>query len=173
MEIRKCVHSSDYFTLLEQLNQLESWRKLIGQTKIDNRLQDVELLLRILALSDSWRQYKKPMKKFLNNHLIAMKKQKGDVVLRDTESTFTDTCIYIFESLGEKPFHIRGRLNYAAMDSTYVAASIALKAGITDLGDRYKKLLADKEFIDWCTKDTSDDKIVAQRIARSITVLAT
>jgi hypothetical protein len=173
MEIRKCVHSSDYLSLLEELNRLESWRKLIGQTKIDTRLRDVELLLRLLALSDSWSQYKKPMKKFLNNHLIAMKKLKGDTVLSGAESTFSDTCNYILESLGEKPFHIRGRLNYAAMDSTYVAASLALKAGIPNLSERYKNLLDDKEFIEWCTKDTSDDKIVAQRIARSIAALAT
>jgi uncharacterized protein with ParB-like and HNH nuclease domain len=173
MEIRKCVHSSDYFNLLEELNKLESWRKIIGQIKIHNRLQDVELLLRLLALSDSWEKYKKPMKKFLNKHLISMKKSKDMATLEDIKATFSNTCNYILENLGEKPFHIRGRLNYAAVDSTYVAASIALKAGVTDLEERYKYLLADKDFIELCTKDTSDDKVVTQRIARAIAVLAT
>lgn len=76
MEIRKCVYSGRYFSLLEELNPLNEWRKLIGQPKLDKRLRDTELLLRVLALSNSWADYKKPMKRFLNGHLAAYRNLK-------------------------------------------------------------------------------------------------
>ncbi len=175
MEIRKCVYSGAHFALLEELNGLEEWRKLIGQPKIDKRLRDTELLLRVLALSSSWEPYKKPMKRFLNGYLSANRKLKDgplDDFIKDTRNGFIESCKYALKHLGEKPFHLRGRLNYAAMDSTMVASCVALKKGVNDLKRRYDILVKDEEYIDWCTKDTSDEKILTSRIKKAISVLA-
>lgn len=175
MEIRKCVYSGAHFALLEELNGLEEWRKLIGQSKIDKRLRDTELLLRVLALSASWESYKKPMKRFLNEYLLSSRKLKDgplDDFISGTRNKFIENCKYALKHLGEKPFHLRGRLNYAAMDATLVASSVALKNGVNDLKKRYDLLLKDEAYIDWCTKDTSDEKILTNRIKKTISVLA-
>lgn len=175
MEIRKCVYSGPHFALVEELNNLDVWRKLIGQPKPDKRIRDAELLLRVLALLDSWKEYKKPMKQFLNAHLASGRKLKDGPLIEFLEANklkFTEVCSYVVEQLGEKPFHLRGRLNYAALDSTMVAAHQARGNGVNDLKARYQKLLSDDEYQDWCAKDTSDDKVLTARVARAIEILA-
>lgn len=175
MEIRKCVYSGAQFELLEEINSKEEWRKLIGQPKVDKRLRDTELLLRYLALASSWASYKKPMKHFLNEHLATVRKLKDGAkedFIKNTRGNFNLLCLYVLENLGEKPFHLRGRLNYAAMDSILIASDVALKNGITDLKARYDNLLLDEHYMDWCTKDTSDEKVLINRIRKAIAILA-
>jgi hypothetical protein len=79
---------------------------------------------------------------------------------------------YTLENLGEKPFHLFGRLNYAAMDSTLVAAGEALKNNVTGLHARYVTLIEEKDYIEWVTKDTSDEKILTSRIKKALSILA-
>lgn len=175
MEIRKCVYSGPQFTLIDELNQIPAWRKLIGQAKPDKRLRDLELLLRVLALADAWSNYKKPMKRFLNEFLAKKKKlPEADRTrwLAETKDNFARVTDYVLLQLGEKPFHLRGRLNYAAMDSSLIASEKALKQGIVDLKARYDRLVADEDFEVWTTTDTSDEKVVTQRIAKAIQYLA-
>lgn len=175
MEIRKCVYSGAHFALLEELNTLDEWRKLIGQPVIDKRLRDTELLLRLLALSSAWQNYKKPMKRFLNEYLATSRKLKDGLkenFINETRDNFSALCMYALQHLGEKPFHLRGRLNYAAMDSTLVAAGSALNKGIINLKGRYDVLLGDAEYLDWCTKDTSDEKVLTNRFKKANAILA-
>jgi uncharacterized protein with ParB-like and HNH nuclease domain len=175
MEIRKCVYNGPQFVLLEDLNSLDEWRKLIGQPKQDKRYRDVELVLRVLALSRSWESYKKPMKGYLNRYLADIKKMKDgskEAFIKATQEQMSKVFVYTLQQLGEKPFHLYGRLNYAAMDSTLVAAGTALEKGVKDLKIRYDALIKDTEYIDWVTKDTSDEKILTKRISRALSVLA-
>ncbi len=175
MEIRKCVYSGAQFSFMEELNALETWRKLIGQPKVDKRFRDVELVLRVAALCNSWHAYKKPMKGFLNSYLADLKKMKDGVKAAEidkTKANLTELFEYTLGSLGDKPFHLRGRLNYAAMDSTFVAAQVAMSKGVVNLKSRYAKLVDDKDFDHWITSDTSDEKVLKDRIKKSITFLA-
>lgn len=168
MEIRKCVYLSEFYTLLEEINTLEPWRKLIGKPQLDKRLRDVEFILRILALRERLDKYEKPMKKFLNDYMSDKKKLDGEALrkfLEVTRTEFTKTFDYVFEQLGEKAFHLRGRLNYAVMDSTMGIAFSALQAGISDLSERFKKLKKDKTYFEHVTLNTSDEKSVKERFA--------
>ncbi len=175
MEIRKCVFMGSQFQMLEELNAVDAWRKLIGQPRIDKRYRDSELVLRVIALHDSWVAYKKPMKGFLNLYLSKLKKMASaarEAEVEKTKAQQTKVFQYTLEQLGEKPFHLRGRLNYAAMDSTLVAAATALDRGVTNLKDRYAVLVADNNYHDWITSDTSDEKVLTSRIAKAISILA-
>jgi hypothetical protein len=58
------------------------------------------------------------------------------------------------------------------MDSTLIAAGVALANGVQNLRERYASLIVDAEYLDWVTKDTSDDKVVTSRIKRAISYLA-
>lgn len=175
MEIRKCVYSGAHFVLLEELNQLDDWRKIIGQPKPDKRLRDTELILRVLALIHSWESYKKPMKQFLNEYLKFGEKLQDNQkqqFLQETKDQFSALCKFVIAQLGEKPFHLRGRLNYSVMDSIMVAANSARLKQVNNLRERCERLIQDKEYLDWVTKDTSDEKIVSSRVRRAIENLA-
>jgi hypothetical protein len=100
MEIRKCVYMGAQFSMLEDINSLDSWRKLIGQQKIDKRYRDVELVLRVVALAHSWETYKKPMKGFLNSYLAEIKKLPEDMknsFLEETKISLTKVFEYTLE----------------------------------------------------------------------------
>ena len=166
MEIRKCVYLSEFFNLLEWLNGVPEWRLIIGKNQEDKRLRDIEFMLRICAMSEKWQNYEKPMKQFLNNFMAQKKKLEGQQLadfIGETKSTITSVCKYILDQLGEKPFHLRGRLNYAVMDSTMCAGIKACKAGIQDFADRFERLKRDSEFIEAVTHSTSDEKTVKIR----------
>jgi hypothetical protein len=166
MEIRKCVYLSDFYNLLEELNHLPSWKRLIGRVEDDKRLRDVELMLRVLALVEKWKEYEKPMKKFLNDFMAEKKRLEGEalsVFIARTRESATGVCDYLLEQLGERPFHLRGRLNYAVLDSTMSVSFRALARKTKHLKARYAKLTADKTYFAVVTQNTSDEKSVASR----------
>lgn len=164
MEIRKCVYLSGFYQLLEELNTLPAWRAIIGKPTPDKRLRDVEYILRIFALRDLLPAYVKPMKQFLNQYMV-QKKELNNVGLTRMKLKFIDVCEYTLSQLGEKPFHIRGRLNYAALDSVMATAFEAVEKHIDDFRVRYQLLLEDKDYLESVTSSTSDEKTVQKRFA--------
>lgn len=173
MEIRKCVYFGDLFCLLEVLNEDKSWREIIGKQKPDKRLRDVELILRCLALNSAWENYEKPMKGFLNNFMAKIKKmsiEERNRSLSEMEHSFHRTCETISRRLPEKPFHLRGRINYAAMDSIFNAVSTI--GDHERLRDNYNMLIKDRDFIDAATINTSDSKTLSLRFQRALELLS-
>ena len=116
MEIRKSVFHGQAFDLLDKLNNLDDWRSLIGQAEPDDRLRDVELVLRVLALAAGWRNYTKPMKTFITKYMELLADAQPDE-LEDIREAFEQAVRTAHEALGDRPFHLRGRLNVAALDS--------------------------------------------------------
>lgn len=162
MEVRKCVYLGNFYALIESLNNIGAWRHIIGQPKSDKRLRDIEFILRILALDENLANYEKPMKNFLNRYMIS-KKNVSTKELATIKRKFTRACRYVLSNLGEKPFHIRGRLNYAVMDSTMCSAFEAQKLGIKDFQKRYSSLIKNKKYFESATINTSDEKTLKLR----------
>jgi hypothetical protein len=156
MEVRQCVSYGPLVAALKEMNEDSDWRLLIGQEKIDKRLRDVELILRCLALAEKGDKYEKPMKGFLNKYMEAYRDHAGG--FQAMIENFGEITQYVRENLGEKPFHLRGRLNYGALDSIMAAAL----AGITpsDLRKRFDKLLKNADYMDSITYNTSDESVV-------------
>lgn len=67
-EIRNCIYHGEFSYFLDELNELESWRKILGKKNLDKHKKDVELVLRFLAMRDTT-SYKKPMKDFLSKFM--------------------------------------------------------------------------------------------------------
>ena len=164
MEVRQCVYESDFLDKLKLLNELPEWRGLLGLKKLDKRLKDVELLLRIIALYKDHENYEKPMKGFLNScsTYFKAKEDTGNQVEADQLIALAkDVIIKTHVALGNQPFHLRGRLNYSALDATVVAL---MRNGVpTDLPDRYQKLLSDADFLESASYDTSDERVLKKR----------
>lgn len=169
MEVRKCVYHGDFMNTLMAMNEDLFWRKIIGKTALDKRYRDVELILRVLAFTDNLRIYEKPMKEFLNKKMISVNKMLTEERLTYLEfinSKFNEVCKYIVDELGEKPFHLRGRLNFAAMDSVF-GVIFHNDRVIEDLSERFNSLLKDNDFIDSVSVSTSDEKQVIQRFKKA------
>lgn len=160
MEVRRCVFFGPLVNVLEKLNENEKWREIIGKKAIDVGFKDVELILRILALHDAWRRYEKPMKEFLNRYMTKNRQIDEDGLHAITDN-FTKGIEKIHAALGAKPFHLKGRLNYAVMDSVFVAV---LESGnVQNLKENYDCLITIPEYIEACSVSTSDEKVVNKR----------
>lgn len=161
MEIRKCVHSGAFFSLLQKLNEFPSWRSMLGQQAPDKRLKDVEFILRCLSLKDNWQNYKKPMKGFLNDYMASAKKFDSSK-LAHIEQKFTKICEKLI-CLNPEPFHLRGRINYAVMDSIFYAVSENLNKDENALKLAYEELRQHPDYILWVTQNTSDVEVLKNR----------
>lgn len=168
MEIRKCVYLSEFYKLLEKLNTNENWRNLLGKKMIDKRLRDIEFILRIIGLYEYLNLYEKPMKQFLNQIMSKkrnMRDRELEIYLEKVSKEFIDVCNFTYDQLGEKPFHLRGRLNYAVMDSTMCTGFRVLQQKITNFNERYEKMLKDKDYLESVSYNTSDEKIIQKRFS--------
>lgn len=167
MEVRQCVSFGPFVSALKDINSGDSWRRIIGQPKLDKRLRDVELVLRCLALSENGDKYEKPMKGFLNKY---MEERRGDKVGYDSLiENFKRSADYILNQLGDKPFHLRGRLNYGALDS--IMASVLSDVAPKDLAKRFAALREDAEYDRAITFNTSDETVVETRLQKALEYL--
>lgn len=166
MEVRKCVYFGEYFQLIEELNEYENWRLILGKKPLDKRLRDAEVLLRVLSFGYDGDSYEKPMKQFLNRHMRRARKLSGQemqVRVEDATARFHRAVDLVIEALGEKPFHLRQRLNYAITDA--VLGTLFRKDGATvdSVKRGYKQLLDNNDFIEAVSFNTSDEKQVTIR----------
>lgn len=162
MEIRKALYFGSGYDLLDRLNEDENWRKLIGMPTPDNRLRDVEIILRILALARRQDEYSSSMKKFITDYMEFLSKEDEDS-LNLIEQRFKEACQTIYEQLGAKPFHLRGPLNLAAIDSVMATTVKSLESLQPNLKDKFDELREDSTFQDSITSNTSHTDVVNLR----------
>ncbi|NDU80275.1 MAG: DUF262 domain-containing protein [Ferrovum sp.] len=165
-EIRNCVFRGELNKSFKKLNKDVNWRKILGKPNIDKHQKDIELILRVFSLVGSADQYEKPMKEFLNNAML--KHDKGDTKKAiNFFATFEKVTAIIVNSIGEKPFHLRGPLNLAALDSVMsVLIENYKKVDPLTLKDRYTKLTDDEDFKEHTKFSTTDSKAVTERIRK-------
>lgn len=168
MEVRMCVYFSKFLKKIkEESNGNIYWHKILGIKNSDKRLKDCELLLRVISLYQDVENYEKPMKSFLNNcsirYCLAEKMDDEDIILEGDNAllTFREVCQEIIESLGEKPFHLRGRLNFSALDVTF--AVLMRNRNVSDLSEKFNMLKQNQDFLSSVSYDTSDEKVVKKR----------
>jgi hypothetical protein len=161
-EIRNCVFSGEFSQTIKELNQDENWRKILGKKVLAKHQTDVELVLRIFALGEQPNSYEKPMKEFLNR---AMKKHRKDhsSEIENFTGLFSRTAKVIIDSLGEKPFHVRGPLNTSVLDSVFCTLMDNLDDIKPDLELRFEKLKKNEEFRVQTTTGTTDTNTVRNR----------
>jgi hypothetical protein len=170
MEIRRSVYQGEFALLLQELNENEDWRSIIARPKIDKRLRDVELILRIVALQQDWKNYEKPMKTFLNGFMAKINKMpevERKVLLENVRTNFEWAVGLLNDQLGEKPFHIRGPMNYAVLDSVYNAVA-SCKKEPEDLAQKFDELISNVDYLSAVSVSTSDEKVIKIRFEEAI-----
>jgi uncharacterized protein with ParB-like and HNH nuclease domain len=162
-EIRNCVFRGKFVEIIRDLNTNENWRKILGKDAYDKHQKDVELVLRLFALSaEPIDAYEKPMKEYLSKTMKA--ESSGDSKKVELfAKRFPQAAETIVNQLGRKPFHVRGPLNSAALDSVFCTVLINLSKLPDDLAERYKSLKEDEEFRSATFYGTSDVSVVKRR----------
>lgn len=164
-EIRNAVNHGSFNDLLHRLNEWQPWRELYGAPQPDKRQRDVELILRVIALSEDLTNYEKPMKDYLNRFMGRRRELPVDQQER-LEENFK-AAVRVAAGLGPKPFRRGAGLNAAVFDAVMTAL---IRLGVShmepqDLKERYARLMLDDGFIGDVTKSTTDDDVVKGRIA--------
>ena len=147
MEARRAISYGKLIQSLEELNKYSNWRKIIDKQNIDNRFLDLELLLRLLALTQCYDKVDNEIKYYINNKertYSNMKTFLNDFVENNINNTFDefslvfkDTCDLVINELGINPFKLNTtKPNYMILDSVMTAILI-LKAKISGLNSKF------------------------------------
>ena len=128
------------------MNADENWRRILGKSTFDVHQKDVELVLRLFALAGKWRTYEQPLKEFLNRTMLEERNATSARVSHFV-ANFARVAKLIVDTLGERPFHIRGPLNTAVLDSVFCAILAAVDRVPDGLKLRYAALCRNEEFL--------------------------
>jgi hypothetical protein len=152
--------------ILRQLNDDKNWRLIIGKKNLDKHQRDVELVLRIFALTGKWESYEKPMKEYLN---LAMRRNKAGDSRRvaNFHELFPKLCALVVKQLGARPFHIRGPLNASVLDSVLVTLLDNFRAVPENLKERYNDMLKDTQYDSYTRTGTTDTTVVRNRLSEA------
>ena len=162
-EIRNCIYISEFNENLKSANRDSSWRAIIGAKNSDKFQKDVELILRIFALSYFRNEYEKPMKEFLNRIMKKEARQESAISKKFFE-VFPQVCKIIIDKLGDKPFHPRGRINLSTLDSTICTLIAGFdKLDVENLKVNFHRMEQDSRFESSTTTNTTDLKTVNER----------
>ena len=177
-EIRNCVYQGPLNSLLIRLNESIRWRELLNSPKRDNRMRDLELILRFFALSDESiltnedAPYNISLKKHLNEYMGEHNTPADVEVLSDK---FTKTLDFVHSAFGRSAFHnvspsdptrLLANISSTVFDSVMIGSWLLLESGEgTDKSaEQYQRAklnkLADQEF----------QKILSQETMRSTNI---
>ena len=161
-EIRNCVFRGGLVQALRTLNNDPHWRKVIGKTTLDRHQKDVELVLRVFALTYFFDEYEKPMKEFLSRSMV--KERSGESArVQSFKQKFPVVAATIARELGQKPFHLRGPLNSSALDAVFAVLMTAGGPLPKNLKERFADLCGDEGFRQTTFYSTSDSAVVTKR----------
>lgn len=193
-EIRNCVNHGEFNQLLSQLNNNKSWRLLYSpkNEKIDSRMADVELILRLFAFSfiskmEEIKTNQINLVKYLN---YFMKRNKDFSIISKEE------CLDIFNSLmnffiktfdlnlfrnGKRDvnnnFSYATKINPAIFDSVCAATVFCYKRNkLSDfdnqsLSEKYIELLENENYQSVISQRTTNTENIKERINLATSIL--
>lgn len=182
-EIRNCVYQSKPVNkLLFELNDNIEWRELFGMDSVDNRMRDMEFILRFLAFSSydfkSERKTSISLKKFLNDFMSINYKIE---YIEEMKTTFESTIHKIYENLGDEAFNnisaidknkIVNKFNPTIFDSIMTATVIAgEKPFVDNVIEKRLELLQNKDYQNAISIRTTNIDSINKRIELALSYL--
>lgn len=169
-EIRACLYYSDFFRMLNILNQNGVWRDFYGKPE-DGKFKDVEIILRSFALLCDSENYSGSMNSFINRFAKkAMNYSAGEIeYFKDIFNLFLESC----SGISRETFTTKKReFNGALFDSVFVATvdrCYKEKSLVVEKiqPDKINALKKDTEFEEAITHSTSHTKMVKKRLAKA------
>jgi len=176
-EVRHGIYHGELLKAIDTLSEDKTWKTITGY-KDDSRMKGSELILRFIALSQDLDNYKKPLKKFLNEYLSNNQNPSAKSILA-IKNTFNNSLLMASEIFEKKAFRLLNRdlslssnnINVALFDAVMVGIS---KSGITeknlinfnrdDFLRKYVTLITNPDFSESITSGTSATNLVMRRI---------
>ena len=168
-EIRVALYAGPFIDFLELINSQDAWRELYG--KRSPRLRDQELILRIIALLLRGEEYRRPLKKFLND-TTAENRNKGEQQLEYLRSDIDKASQLILESCGRQGLRLEGssQVNAALAEAIFVGLIVSLDSkkltsqpnSVRETIDNIKR---DEKMLEAISKATADESQVSLRIS--------
>ncbi len=166
-EIRASLYYCEFYKMISELNDENCWRELFGKPSQDLRSNDIELILRSLALLQDGDEYSPKMVSFLNNFSRKSKNFKNEHItyLRNLFLSFIEAC----SELGYKAFFRNNRFSKTLFESVFVAVckksfyNSSLVTGKIDK-DSFEGLKNDTEFIGYLMSGSSSKDSILNRI---------
>lgn len=174
-EIRMSLYHSKLNVELLRLNENQEWRRILGKEVIDVRLNDVEAILRVLAMSFYKEQYRATISGFLNafsNSTKSWDDEKVNFTIRLWNAFFESAT-----SCTAEDFRLGGnRLSITIFESVFYAACFSsIQTGtinVPEITSAYvERLKSDTEFIEHSTGKTTRRESVNRRVERAREIL--
>lgn len=178
-EIRNCVYQGKLNSLLFELNLNTKWRTLFGNDNEDQRMRDLEYILRFFALNTEF-VFSNPkssitLKKYLNE-FMGDKSNNAESQIELHRKEFTLCINSIYENIGENAFYnvqsndlatIRKRFYPPIYDAVMIATSKAKAMGLdlsTASEEKRINLLKDASFRKYISEGTMQTEHINRRI---------
>ena len=166
-EIRIALYAGPFIDYIESLNRYPSWRNLYGTHSA--RLRDQELVLRVIALFLNCNNYKRPLKKFLND-FTADNREALSPSLDQARQLFEVATDKILASSGRESIRLRGAQVTAALAEALIAG-LMFRLSITSpdpaedaIRDAIKFLKEDNDLSVSFTRSTADEEQLTKRL---------
>lgn len=169
-EIRNAVYRGNIVDSLKELNATPGWQKILGIKKPDRNQKDIELVLRLFALFQTWGDYEKPMLKFLNNQMDANREFSSQRA-KDFRARFLIVVDTVNGAL-TKPFRPKNVINAAVLEAVMVTLLENSSITSDQLKSRYPSLLRDKAFLEVISGGTTDTLVLKARLEAARRILA-
>ena len=180
-EIRNCVYQGPINSLLFELNANKKWRELWGATSPDERMRDLEYILRFFALSDDGilKSEKAParisLKKYLNQYMDSVNRPE---VVASLKSRFEAGIDFAYQHFGTGSFHnmsptetgkLVPRFSPTVFDSVLISIDVAIRCGLAAknkdvLEGKRLDMLKDLEYQKLLTKETMRVPNIRKRV---------
>ncbi len=171
-EIRTSLYHSEFYNLLYEINNMQGWRRILGQSVPALHMQDIEFLLRGFAILVDGENYTPSLAKFLNQFSNKCKNQhpEKNKYCRKLFESFLKAC----SNLPDNAFKSKrnNRFNVALYEAVFaVACKKAFAERRVVSGDlaieRLHDLENDKEFAEASRVSTTDTSNVHKRLNRA------
>lgn len=173
-EIRASLYYCEFYEMLMRLNENPGWRELLGKPTQDLHCNDIELILRSLALLQDGEDYAPKMSTFLNSFSQKSRRFTTDHIsyLHDMFLSFVSAC----KDLNEKAFFRNNRFSKTLFESVFVAAckdcfSKGELLTVTIQQDSFEQLKKDEQFISYLMSGSSSTENIRNRIKRASEVI--
>ena len=172
-EIRNCIFSGSFNSLIKELNKDPNWKKIMNFSN-DTRFFKVELILRFFAFYDESKKYRGILTKFLNDYMSRHRSDKDDENAK-RRALFKDTVAVIFEKISDEGVLSR-RPSNAFIDALLfgVAGNLThLKNLDTNVIKGYYQKLNNKDFKEEnLSEGTMKREKVSKRLKKSLAVFS-
>lgn len=175
-EIRNCVYQGSFNTMLFEINENKTWRKLFGTEESDSRMRDLEYILRFFTMKTGdildTESKQISLKKALNDFMKTHKEDSPTDIQRFKEE-FDTTVQLVYDHIGKDAFrnYTRGKFSKkfhpAIFDAIMVAVFLLHKQGIPldDVSEeKHIALLENHGFKEATSRRTTDVENIWKRI---------